>query len=103
MYLKINPFIHRDVQLLETFRLACNLLGAARGSQGSRGALEGEALEHALLAALLRLAHNCLTFDFIGTTSDESSDDLCTVQVSVVWVRVNIVNISEFTVEYKCE
>ena len=34
---------------------------------------------------LLRLAHNCLTFDFIGTSTDESSDDLCTVQIPTSW------------------
>ncbi|XP_045456955.1 exportin-7-B [Melitaea cinxia] len=66
----------RDTQLFEMFRLSCSLLGAARG----------EALEQpALLAALLRLALNCLTFDFIGTTNDESSDDLCTVQIPTSW------------------
>ncbi|XP_026489379.1 exportin-7-A [Vanessa tameamea] len=67
----------RDTQLFETFRLACSLLGAARG--------EALGAQPALLAALLRLAHNCLTFDFIGTTSDESSDDLCTVQIPTSW------------------
>ena len=40
-------------------------------------------LQHELLKQLLRLAHNCLTFDFIGTSTDESSDDLCTVQVFI--------------------
>ena len=34
--------------------------------------------QHELLKQLLRLGHNCLTFDFIGTSTDESSDDLCT-------------------------
>ncbi|XP_034838270.1 LOW QUALITY PROTEIN: exportin-7-B [Maniola hyperantus] len=71
----------RDTQLFEMFRLACSLLGAARGEALS----EARGESHALLAALLRLAHNCLTFDFIGTTSDESSDDLCTVQIPTSW------------------
>ena len=31
------------------------------------------------------LGHNCLTFDFIGTSTDESSDDLCTVQIPTSW------------------
>ena len=30
-------------------------------------------------------ALNCLTFDFIGTTVDESSDDLGTVQIPTAW------------------
>ena len=37
------------------------------------------------MTQLLRLAHNCLTFDFIGTSTDESSDDLCTVQIPSSW------------------
>ncbi|WAR22240.1 XPO7-like protein [Mya arenaria] len=41
--------------------------------------------EHGLLLHSLRLAHNCLTFDFIGTSTDESSDDLCTVQIPTSW------------------
>ncbi|CAG9789667.1 unnamed protein product [Diatraea saccharalis] len=68
----------RDTQLFEMFRLACSLLDAARVKPLDLN----DERQHALIAALLRLAHNCLTFDFIGTTSDESSDDLCTVQVS---------------------
>lgn len=42
-------------------------------------------LQHGLLTQLLRLAHNCLTFDFIGTSTDESSDDLCTVHCPTSW------------------
>lgn len=34
---------------------------------------------------LLKLTHNCLNFDFIGTSTDESSDDLCTVQIPTSW------------------
>lgn len=41
--------------------------------------------QHGLLSHCLRLAHNCLTFDFIGTSTDESSDDLCTVQIPTTW------------------
>ena len=41
--------------------------------------------QHSLLSYSLRLAHNCLTFDFIGTSTDESSDDLCTVQIPTSW------------------
>lgn len=37
------------------------------------------------MTQLLRLAYNCLTFDFIGTSTDESSDDLCTVQIPTSW------------------
>jgi exportin-7 len=41
--------------------------------------------QHNLLNQLLRLAHNCLTYDFIGTSTDESSDDLTTVQMPTQW------------------
>ncbi|XP_026314400.1 exportin-7-B [Hyposmocoma kahamanoa] len=71
----------RDTQLYEMFRLACSLLSAARGKTLDLS----DERQHALIAALLRLALNCLTFDFIGTTSDESSDDLCTVQIPTSW------------------
>lgn len=33
----------------------------------------------------MKLAQNCLTFDFIGTSTDESSDDLNTVQIPTSW------------------
>ncbi|RVE42459.1 hypothetical protein evm_012889 [Chilo suppressalis] len=68
----------RDTQLFEMFRLACSLLGTARVKPLDLS----DECQHSLIASLLRLAHNCLTFDFIGTTSDECSDDLCTVQAA---------------------
>ncbi|CAF4888593.1 unnamed protein product, partial [Pieris macdunnoughi] len=71
----------RDTQLFEIFRVSCSLLSSARGQQLSMS----DESQQTLLAALLRLAHNCLTFDFIGTTNDESSDDLCTIQVPTSW------------------
>lgn len=37
------------------------------------------------MTQLLRLSQNCLMFDFIGTSTDESSDDLCTVQIPTAW------------------
>ncbi|CAH0403871.1 unnamed protein product [Chilo suppressalis] len=71
----------RDTQLFEMFRLACSLLGTARVKPLDLS----DECQHSLIASLLRLAHNCLTFDFIGTTSDECSDDLCTVQIPTSW------------------
>ena len=41
--------------------------------------------QHGLLMQLLKLSHNCLNYDFIGTSTDESSDDLCTVQIPTSW------------------
>ena len=42
-------------------------------------------LQHGLLSHTLRLVHNILTYDFIGSSTDESSDDLCTVQIPTTW------------------
>ncbi|XP_012940207.1 exportin-7 isoform X2 [Aplysia californica] len=73
----------RDTQLFEIFQLACSLLRSAAGSIKSLDLNDNN--QHSLLSYSLRLAHNCLTFDFIGTSTDESSDDLCTVQIPTSW------------------
>lgn len=33
-------------------------------------------------------ALNCLTFDFIGTSIDDSGEDFCTVQIPTSWRQV---------------
>ncbi|XP_035235887.1 exportin-7-like [Anguilla anguilla] len=71
----------RDSSLFEIFTLSCNLLKQASGKNLN---LNDES-QHGLLMQLLKLAHNCLNFDFIGTSTDESSDDLCTVQIPTSW------------------
>lgn len=38
-----------------------------------------------LITHLLNLAKNCLSFDFIGTSADESTDDISTVQLPTNW------------------
>ena len=73
----------RDTQLFEIFQLSCNLLRTAYDQRKSLNF--NDESQHELLKQLLRLAHNCLTFDFIGTSTDESSDDLCTVQIPTSW------------------
>ncbi|KAK7482050.1 hypothetical protein BaRGS_00026742 [Batillaria attramentaria] len=73
----------RDTQLFEIFQLACSLLRSAAGNIKSLDFSDSS--QHGLLSHTLRLAHNCLTFDFIGTSTDESSDDLCTVQIPTSW------------------
>lgn len=40
---------------------------------------------YSLIMDLLQLAKNCLSFDFIGTSADESTDDMTTVQVPTNW------------------
>ncbi|XP_074108339.1 ran-binding protein 16 isoform X2 [Cotesia typhae] len=73
----------RDTQLFEIFRLSCSLLGTAR--ENCKNLNFNDESQHGLMTQLLRLARNCLTFDFIGTSTDESSDDLCTVQIPTSW------------------
>eukprot|EP00058_Branchiostoma_floridae_P015574 XP_002601062.1 hypothetical protein BRAFLDRAFT_75498 [Branchiostoma floridae] len=56
-----------------------------RKASGKNLNFQDENQVHSLMTQLLRLAHSCLTFDFIGTSTDESSDDLCTVQIPTNW------------------
>lgn len=73
----------KDAMLFDVFKLAHDYL---------RNALEGfknsnfqDKDQHQLVSHLLKLALNCLTFDFIGTLPDESSDDVNTIQVPTSW------------------
>ena len=96
----------RDVHLYEIFQLSCTLLrNALENFRNMNFEDQGQVLlnrqiisyyfvlivvylsiqKHNLLNQLLRLAHNCLTYDFIGTSTDESSDDLTTVQMPTQW------------------
>ncbi|KAK2159702.1 hypothetical protein NP493_1697g00009 [Ridgeia piscesae] len=86
----------RDTQLFEIFQLGCNLLKKASemiktidfsdADQECPLCTEDKVShKHGLLSHTLRLVHNCLTFDFIGTSTDDSSDDLCTVQIPTNW------------------
>ncbi|CAH1259314.1 XPO7 [Branchiostoma lanceolatum] len=74
----------RDTMLYDIFTLSCQLLRQASGKNLN---FQDEN-QHSLMTQLLRLAHSCLTFDFIGTSTDESSDDLCTVQIPTNWRTV---------------
>lgn len=38
-----------------------------------------------LVSHVLRLTKNCLSFDFIGSSTDESSDDMNSVQIPTSW------------------
>ncbi|XP_069755026.1 ran-binding protein 17-like isoform X2 [Narcine bancroftii] len=43
---------------------------------------------HDLVMHLLKLSQNCLSFDFIGNATDESADDLSTIQIPANWRTV---------------
>lgn len=75
----------RDTQLLEIFTLSCNLLKEANSNiKLILSSVKQEQKD--LISHLLQLSLNCLLFDFIGTTSsDDTSDDLSTVQIPTSW------------------
>ncbi|CAI2183999.1 8336_t:CDS:10 [Funneliformis geosporum] len=69
----------RDSQLLDIFRLGLVVL---------RQILNGETVftnERKVKEYCLTLLRNCLAFDFIGTTPDESGEDVGSIQVSSSW------------------
>ncbi|XP_034721361.1 exportin-7-like, partial [Etheostoma cragini] len=81
----------RDSSLFDIFTLSCNLLKQTKQSEQTVTIASGKNLnlndesQHGLLMQLLKLSYNCLNYDFIGTSTDESSDDLCTVQIPTSW------------------
>ncbi|XP_067899254.1 ran-binding protein 17-like isoform X2 [Heterodontus francisci] len=74
----------RDVCLREIFTLACTLLREVLAKPLN---LQDQR-QHSLVMHLLKLVLNCLSFDFIGSSADESTDDLCTVQIPTNWRTV---------------
>lgn len=81
----------RDTHLYEIFQISHDLLRRAleswkaTNSASGGGGTFGDEAQQGLVNQLLRLALNCLSFDFIGTSPDESSDDLSTVQIPTSW------------------
>ncbi|CAG0919166.1 unnamed protein product [Notodromas monacha] len=73
----------RDTHLHDIFNLSCTLLRTALGN--SKNMDFNEEKHHSLMKHLLKLTLHCLTFDFIGTSIDESSDDMLTVQIPTSW------------------
>ncbi|XP_078405859.1 ran-binding protein 17-like [Cetorhinus maximus] len=74
----------RDVCLREIFTLACTLLREVL----TKPLNLQDQRQHNLVMHLLKLVLNCLSFDFIGSSADESTDDLCTVQIPTNWRTV---------------
>ncbi|KAK3828778.1 MAG: hypothetical protein J3Q66DRAFT_19599 [Benniella sp.] len=71
---------YRDSQLLPVFRFALSTLQNTL-QISDRGA---EKLKESILV----LMRTCLSFDFIGTLPDESSDDVGSIQVPATWRSV---------------
>jgi exportin-7 len=66
----------KDQILFDIFNLSCSLL---------RQINVHDKTQHVLIGWLLKLVTSCLSFDFIGTSVDESSDDLAVVQIPSNW------------------
>lgn len=83
----------RDTQLLEIFSLSCSLLkDANRNITAIFTDDSSKQHERDLISQLLTLCLNCLMYDFIGTASstDDTSDDMSTVQVPTSWRSGNL-------------
>ncbi|RWS05952.1 exportin-7-like protein [Dinothrombium tinctorium] len=73
----------RDSLLFEIFQIAHDFLRKALDSW--KNTTFEDKNQQSLINHLLRLALNCFSFDFIGTSPDESSDDLSTIQIPTSW------------------
>ncbi|KAG0364963.1 Exportin 7 [Gamsiella multidivaricata] len=67
----------RDVQLLPIFQFAFSMLQTAMQMSDPNAAKFTE--------SILVLMRTCLMFDFIGTSPDESSDDVGSIQAPTTW------------------
>jgi len=76
----------RDASLHQIFQIACDLLSLVSANQMQEN-------QQGFVASVLELSLACLSYDFIGTSVDESSDDLSTVQIPTSW-RENFVNLT---------
>ncbi|XP_010852857.1 PREDICTED: ran-binding protein 17 isoform X3 [Bison bison bison] len=71
----------RDTSLKDILVLACSLLKEILAKPLN---LQDQDQQN-LVMQVLKLVLNCLNFDFIGSSADESADDLCTVQIPTTW------------------
>ncbi|KAM5169770.1 ran-binding protein 17 isoform 5-T6 [Callospermophilus lateralis] len=71
----------RDTSLKDILVLACSLLKEVLAKPLN---LQDQ-FQQNLVMQVLKLVLNCLNFDFIGSSADESADDLCTVQIPTTW------------------
>nr|XP_060642247.1 ran-binding protein 17 [Anolis sagrei ordinatus] len=71
----------RDTTLKDILMLACSLLKEMLAKPLT---LQDQQQQN-LAMYLLKLVLNCLNYDFIGSSADESADDLCTVQIPTNW------------------
>jgi len=71
----------RDDSLLDTFQSAVNMI-----KRMSSEKIDFQNQQQiSLLGGLLQLVRSCLLYDFIGTSFDESTDDMGTVHIPTTW------------------
>lgn len=73
----------RDLQLYDIFLLSCSLLITTRDNSKNMNFMEEG--QQTLISHVLCLTKNCLSFDFMGSSTDESSDDMNSIQIPVNW------------------
>ncbi|KAM5298237.1 LOW QUALITY PROTEIN: ran-binding protein 17 [Ctenodactylus gundi] len=71
----------RDTSLKDILVLACSLLKEVL----SKPLNLQDHCQQNLVMQILKLVLNCLSFDFTGSSADESADDHCTVQIPTTW------------------
>jgi len=72
----------RDSSLFEIFQTGISVLqGIESGQYSADPASEKDQLK----SEILKLIYKCLTFDYIGTNSDESSDEFGSLQIPGSW------------------
>ncbi|XP_036054126.1 ran-binding protein 17 [Onychomys torridus] len=71
----------RDTSLKDILVLACSLLKQVLAKPLN---LQNQDQQN-LVMQVLKLVLSCLSFDFIGSSADESADDLCSVQIPTTW------------------
>ncbi|KAI9139742.1 armadillo-type protein [Paraphysoderma sedebokerense] len=72
----------RDTQLFQVFNIG---IGFIQKIVGNALTFENPNQEGKIKEATMSLIKACLTFDFIGTSPDESSDDVGAIQIPGVW------------------
>lgn len=68
----------RDSSLLPLFTTCLELLKSLNG-------MEVSSVQQKLVECTLHVLKSGLSFDFIGTMPDESSEDICTIQLPATW------------------
>nr|XP_018624016.1 exportin-7 isoform X3 [Nicotiana tomentosiformis] len=75
---------YRDQSLLQVFQISLTSMAQLKNDV----TISENAVSSKLQELALALSLKCLSFDFMGTTVDESSDDFSTIQIPSSWKQV---------------